>query len=385
MREDSHDSQAWLTALARLPAMGPARLGALLARWSPEEAWAQVLAGTVHRDEHVVRQARSLSFELSKRWQDAATILDVEKLWTAHRSAAITVLWANDSRFPDRLTGDPDPPPVLFCRGALDVLHAPSVAIVGTRRCTHAGRAIARELARALGAAGVCILSGLALGIDAAAHEGALESLRNGGAAPAGVVGTGLDVVYPRRHAELWRVVAEEGLLISEYPLGTPPEPWRFPARNRILAALADVVVVVESHAKGGSLHTVEAALERDRTVMAVPGSVRSPASAGTNELLAIGCPPARDASDVLVALGLDSMTSAVRRPPSPTAQAVPGRSARNQAEAAEVLAALGWEPATLEQLALRLGWAPGPLARALTELKVAGWVVCRGGWWERR
>lgn len=383
MRVVEPGSQPWLAALARLPAMGPARLGALLGRWSPEEAWAQVLAGNVHRDERVVGEARSLSAELSRRWREAAVLLDVETLWAAHRNAGITVLWAHDSRFPRPLTEDPDPPAVLFCRGALATLEAPSVAIVGTRRCTHAGRAIAREFGEALAAAGVCVLSGLALGIDAAAHEGALESHRNGGAAPAGIVGTGLDVVYPRRHAELWEAVADAGLLMSEYPLGTSPEPWRFPARNRILAGLCDVVVVVESHAKGGSLHTVEAALERDRTVMAVPGSVRSPASAGTNELLAIGCPPARDASDVLVALGLDSRTGRARLPPGTPARQTPARPAPSPG--LEVLEALGWEPATLEQLTLRLGVAPGPLARELTELKVAGMVTCRGSWWERR
>jgi DNA processing protein len=179
--------------------------------------------------------------------------------------------------------------------------------------------------------------------------------------------------VYPRRHGELWRSVAGRGLLLSEFPLGTWPERWRFPARNRIIAALADVVVVVESHDRGGSMHTVESALERGRTVMAVPGSVRSPASAGTNALLAAGSPPARDAADVLVALGLEA--------------GVWGRASVTlpEGDAGRVLDAVGWDAATLEQVADRLGAPLGPVAVHLVELERDGWVRQRAGWYERR
>ncbi|MGK2959029.1 MAG: DNA-processing protein DprA [Acidimicrobiales bacterium] len=369
---------AWVVGLSQLPAMGPVRLGALLRRWTPEQAWAQVVGGKVHQDKLVVSNARSLGMELSRRWQRAAALVDVAALWEAHGAAGVKVLRVSDRSFPSELVNDPDPPAVLFFRGNLEALNAPRVAIVGTRRCTHAGRAIAHELAMTLAGAGVCVLSGLALGIDAAAHQGALASLAIGGACPVGVVGTGLDVVYPRRHGELWEAVANSGLLISEYPMGTPPEPWRFPARNRILAAIADVVVVVESHAKGGSLHTVESALERDTTVMAVPGSVRSPASAGTNELLVAGCAPARDANDVLTALGLDAIAVGVRGQ---------GRMPAIKLDATEskILDSFGWEPATLEQLVTRLGQAPGPVSVTLMKLKTAGLVTCRGSWWERR
>ena len=150
--------------------------------------------------------------------------------------------------------------------------------------------------------AGVAVVSGLALGVDGAAQAGALD---RGGAPVIGVVGSGLDVVYPRQHSALWRSIADAGLLVGEAPPGASPERWRFPARNRIIAAIADAVVVIESHARGGSLSTVDAALARDRTILAVPGSIRSPASDGTNDLLAQGAAPARDAGDVLVALGL--------------------------------------------------------------------------------
>ena len=178
----------------------------------------------------------------------------------------------------------------------------PRVAIVGTRRCTRYGFDLARELGADLAAAGVQVVSGLALGIDGAAHRGALDAA--GGAPPIGVVASGLDVVYPRAPPAAVGGGRHRGSLLSECPLGTAPEAWRFPARNRIIAALADAVVVVESAGAGGSMYTVEEALARDRPVLAVPGSVRSAASAGTNRLLAEGAGVARDADDVLAAIG---------------------------------------------------------------------------------
>jgi DNA processing protein len=230
---------------------------------------------------------------------------------------------------------------------------------------------VAAELAAGLAAAGVCVVSGLAAGIDAAAHRGALAA---GAAPPVAVVGTGLDVVYPRRNADLWEAVAGAGAVLSEYPLGTRPERWRFPARNRLVAALADVLVVVESHARGGSMHTVTAALDRDVPVMAVPGPVRAPASAGTNALLVAGAAPARDAGDVLVALGLDS--AAAHRgtePASPPLEAHEGR----------LVAELQQAPATVEQLAERLDRSLAAVAVDLAHLEARGLVAAASGWWE--
>jgi DNA processing protein len=187
------------------------------------------------------------------------------------------------------------------------------------------------------------------------------------------VVGSGVDVVYPPSHRTLWEEVASAGLLLSEAPLGARPEAWRFPVRNRIIAALAEVVVVVESAEKGGSRHTVEAAMARDRPVMAVPGSVRSPVSTYTNGLLADGCHPVRDALDVLVALGLSTapQTPADIRP-------APGT------DEEPVLDALGWEPATFDDLCSRTARSPGLVSVALARLQAGGWVAERAGWWER-
>ena len=309
---------------------------------------------------------------LGAAWRTAAAAADVDGLWRAHLEAGVRVDVLGGDGYPAMVAADHEAPALLFSRGDAGALTAGRrVAIVGTRRCTRYGRDVAWELGRDLAAAGVTVVSGLALGVDGAAHAGALEA---GGGPPVAVVGSGLDVVYPRRHAGLWAAVAEAGLLLSEAPLGARPEPWRFPVRNRVIAAVSEVVVVVESHVTGGSRYTVEAAEARGRTVMAVPGPVRSPASAYTNTLLADGCPPARDAIDVLVALGLstahDPGVVDRRSPPGPVE--------------ARVLEALGWEAASLDDIVARAGLGPGQASLALARLQRDGWVGGAGGWWER-
>lgn len=363
---------AFVVALAGLPGMGPARLAALLGRWEPADAWERVRAGVAHLDTGVARAARRLPPTLVSRWREASARFDVAAHWASYDAAGVAVVSRGDPDYPAVLVDDPEPPPVLFHRGHPEVLEHPRVAVVGTRRCTHSGRSTARRLGHDLAAAGVCVVSGLANGIDAEAHRGALAAAN---APPAAVVGTGLDVVYPRGNGELWDQVGDGGVVLSEYPLGTRPEAWRFPARNRIIAALADVVVVVESHTSGGSLHTVESALERGRPVMAVPGPVRSPASAGTNDLLAAGSGVVRDASDVLVVLGLDAAADRRGRREGGPAAAPPETG---------VLGALGWEPATIEQVAARAGEPLGAVAVELSRLEVGGQVVRDGAWFQR-
>ncbi|MGI8809985.1 MAG: DNA-processing protein DprA [Acidimicrobiales bacterium] len=362
--------EGWAAALAELPGMGPARLRSVLGTWAPEEAWAQVAAGRGCSRPAVALACRPDPAGVAARWRSAAARISVGDAWGAYRRAGVAVSVPGGPGFPAELHLDAEPPAVLFSRGSMAALDGRRVAIVGTRRCTRYGRDVAFELGRDLASNGIVVVSGLALGIDGAAHRGALAA---GGAPPVAVVGSGLDVVYPKAHRALWEEVASGGLLLSEAPLGARPEPWRFPVRNRVIAALAEVVVVVESAEKGGSRHTVEAAMARDRTVMAVPGSVRSPVSSYTNGLLADGCHPVRDALDVLVALGLSTAPVALadlRPEPGP--------------EEAPVLDALGWEPATFDDLCARTGRSPGQVSVALARLQAGGWVAERAGWWER-
>jgi DNA processing protein len=214
--------------------------------------------------------------------------------------------WAicrHDDRYPPGLRDAADAPWALLGRGALALLEAiepqAAVTVVGSRRATSYGREVAREVARELATAGLVVISGLAFGIDACAHRGALDA----GGKTIAVLGCGPDTSYPAAHRGLWRSIAETGVVISELPPGSTPWRWSFPARNRVMAALAGMTVVVEAAARSGSLITADLAAELGRDLGAVPGPVNSPASAGPNELLAGGACVVRDAQDVLDAM----------------------------------------------------------------------------------
>lgn len=411
---DADAVAAAMVALAGLPALGAASL--LRCRRAPGGAPAALAllrrgrSGEIRAFLHPAR----LTDPSVEALVAAARAADGERALRRHRERGIAVLVEGSDTYPERLAADPAPPAVLFARGELAGLDAPTAAIVGTRNATTLGRDLAAELGADLAAAGVAVVSGLARGIDAAAHRGAL-----GVAAPAapviGVVATGLDIAYPRAHAALHREVAERGLLLSEWPLGVPPARWRFPARNRILAGLADVVVVVESRLAGGSMSTVAEALQRGLSVLAVPGHPRAPASAGTNDLLFDGAGVVRSADDVLGALGLDPRAAV----PAPAAVGAPSASVGHGdaetsdedrfedgpvavaerassrrkvdvgepalgADAAAVLAALGWQPASLGELVTRSGCGLERTATALADLEAVGAVQRTAGWFER-
>jgi DNA processing protein len=368
-------AEAFAAALAGLPGMGPARLSAVLRAAPAALAWERIRGGTGWRNAEAVAALGARPDALLARWGRAARGVEPVAVWRAIVDEGVGVAVIGSPAYPPALAADIEPPGVVFHRGSPDVVAGPRVAVVGTRRCSSTGAATAWELGRDLAAAGVSVVSGLAAGIDGAGHRGALVAVRDGApAAPIGVVGSGLDVVYPRGQAELWRAVASHGVLLSEAPLGARPERWRFPARNRIIAALADLVVVVESHRVGGSMHTVDEADRRGIDVMAVPGSVRAPASAGTNGLLAEGRAPVCSADDVLVALG---MRPAGRRSRDETRR-------RPDTGDVPVLDAVGWQPATLDQIGVRTGHDLAVLAPALDRLCESGWVARRGGWYER-
>ncbi len=295
------DEIAARLCLLTMPGMGPARLGWLTADGSSVSALASIKRGQLPTV--TAPTPRGVNAQMVQSWQHHARQTNGQELLDTHRQAGIQILVPGDEAWP--YENDPEPPSLLFTRGRVQLLgHRPMVGIVGTRRCSSVGRRVARQLGSELASAGVAIVSGLALGIDGAAHVGALDSIDRQQAPVVGVVATGLDVVYPKKHGGLWDEIAERGLLISEAPLGTLPQRWRFPARNRLLAGLCDLVVVVESHESGGALSTVEEAVSRSVEVVAVPGSVLSAASAGSNALLFEGCAPVRSAQDVLGWLG---------------------------------------------------------------------------------
>ncbi len=352
-----------VAALADLPQAGSSRLGRLLTDRSAAEAWAVVKEGTVPPDvaPAVVRE----------EWRNASRSVELAEVSARLAATGVIATSWHDAAHPARFTADIDPAPIAFRLGPLPDPSLPHVAIVGTRRASAIGREIARELGEGLSSAGVVVVSGLALGVDGAAHQGALLAAA---APPLAIVGSGLDVVYPGTHRDLWAAVAAAGAVISEAPLGARPDAWRFPARNRLIAALADLVVVVESRAAGGSLLTVEQALRRDVDVMAVPGSVRNGAAIGTNQLLADGCAPVRDVDDVIVALGLRTATNAARRDPS----RVP-RGASLPAEAAAVLDAIDDGPTSVDQLVDRLDLGVGEIYVHLRQLSASGLLAYDG------
>lgn len=364
---------AFAVALASLPGAGPQQLRTLLANCDPSEVWERLRCGASTIAEQFPKAAQ--------RWMAAARSTDPDALWARATADGRRVAVLGGDGYPPALADDHVAPVVLFLHGESAYLEGRArVGVVGTRRCTAAGAETAERLARELAEAGVCVVSGLALGIDGAAHRGALAGLEAPGAAPpVGVVGSGLDVPYPTQHRRLWRDVAERGLLLSEVAPGGRPEAWRFPARNRIIAALSHAVVVVESHASGGAMLTVEQATARGRDVLVVPGAPANPAAAGTNALLIEGAVPVRDAADVLAHLTLGC--------PEQVTAVVPKSSEveHDYGEAEPVLACVDFAPTPTERILDRCRLAPAEVSLALHRLEVAGAVRASGpGWWER-
>lgn len=360
--------EAYAAALAGLDRMTAGRLDILLTSSSPSEA-AAMITGDI-APSGLVEQLFD-THGLLNAWRDSIARRPPADVWDDCARLGIGVLVRRFDGYPVMLLDDPAPAPVLFVRGSLSAVTGRRVAIVGTRNATGSGREIAASLGRDLSSEGVHIVSGLARGIDGCAHRGALSI--DGGAAPVAVVASGLDVIYPREHRQLWDQVAERGALISEAPPGTAPESYRFPLRNRIIAGLSEIVVVVESRESGGSLITVNEAHVRGVSVMAVPGALGNRAARGTNELIRDGCAIVTETADVLVALGLDSRRAGVvAYDPRP-------RPTREDRESL----AMCCEPRTLDQLTLLTGRSLVECAMAMARLEANGWVRQVNGWFE--
>jgi DNA processing protein len=270
------------------------------------------------------------------------------------------VVTLGDALYPAALLETPDPPLLLYyVQGRAELLGATSLAVVGSRNPTPQGIANARSFARHLSQAAMSVVSGLPLGIDGAAHEGALE----GPGSTIAVVGTGLDRVYPRRHLDLAHRIASKGLVVSEYSLGTPPLGSNFPRRNRLIAGLSRGTLVVEAALQSGSLTTARLAAECGRDVFAIPGSIHAPQSRGCHALLKQGAKLVDSAQDILEELRLSAPLPAPLRADAPE-------------RADPLLEALGYDPVTLDTLAERAGVAPAELNARLLELELEGLVA---------
>jgi DNA processing protein len=291
---------------------------------------------------------------------------------------ARTLAWLGDPRhhlltladpaYPKALLTIADPPTVLYAKGRIELLNATAIAIVGSRNATAQGTRDAHAFAQALSAEGLCIVSGMALGIDAAAHHGGLA----GRGSSIAVLGTGIDIVYPSGNGQLAQALADAGCLVSEFALGTPSAAGNFPRRNRLISGLARGVLVVEAGKPSGSLITARFALEQDRDVFAIPGSIHSPLSKGCHDLIKQGAKLVEEASDILAELGLQA-GSVVEAPERKSRRAHP------------VIEAMGHAPASLDQIAQRTGMAVARVAAHLTRLEIEGRIApLPGGFFQR-
>ncbi len=290
---------------------------------------------------------------------------DPQAVYESLSRRGISVLTLGDAGYPERLKEIPDPPPALFADGTLP--ETITVALVGSRKASATGIEAARTLGRALGERGVCVVSGLALGVDAAAHEGALEA----GGPTVGVLGCGIDVVYPRSNRGLFKGVRGNGALVSEYYLGEAPLAWRFPARNRIIAGLCDAVVVIEAPQKSGALITARHALECGRDVWAVPGPLGAPECRGSNRLLADGAGILWDVPE-FVDVYTQGTVGPLAAAGSPDDSLVPAGLPETEAT---VLSGVGFEPTQVDVVAGRIGIEMRQLLSALTLLELKGYV----------
>jgi DNA processing protein len=283
------------------------------------------------------------------------------------------VLALGEPGYPDLLANIPDPPLLLYIKGRVELLASPMLAVVGSRNASAQGKANALAFARSLSGAGLCIVSGLALGIDTAAHEGALE----GPGSTVAVVGTGPDLIYPARNRLLCERIGAEGCIVSEYPVGTPPLPGNFPKRNRIISGLAAGVLVVEAAAQSGSLITARQAAEQGREVFAIPGSIHASLAKGCHMLIREGAKLIDTAADVLEAM---AMSPLARWSPGVLAGAGERTLAGMRVDAAPagseaLLAALGHDAVEPDTLLARLDMHPALLSSQLLALELAGLV----------
>ncbi len=370
---------AWLR-LVTTPGLGRSTARRLLKAFGSAEhvlaAEESVLGGLVGAD--VAQPLKrgdpqdGIRLDATRRWLDASTDL-----------APHDIVVLGEPRYPAMLLATADPPLLLFTRGRVALLNQPGIAIVGSRRATPQGMDNARMFARFMSERKLTVVSGLALGIDGAAHEGGLA----GEGSTLAFVGTGLDRAYPTSHAALTRRVAEQGLVASEYPLGTEPLPHNFPRRNRLIAGITHGTLVVEAALESGSLITARMALECGREVFAIPGSIHSPQSRGCHRLIQEGAKLVETGQDVLDELRIGARDAPGRATLSGAQPSLFATSTIAAGPPEDALrAALGHDPVTFDALAARTGLPPHELAARLLDLELAGAVQrLPGGLLQRR
>lgn len=287
------------------------------------------------------------------------------------------ILTLGDAAYPEALLNISDPPVVLYAKGRLELLSGDSLAVVGSRNGTAQGVSNAERFSESMSRAGWTIVSGLALGIDTAAHEGGLR----GGASTIAVIGTGADIVYPARNHGLAHRIAAEGCIISEYSLGTPANASNFPRRNRIISGLAKGVLVVEAAAHSGSLITARMAGEQGRDVFAIPGSIHSPLSKGCHQLIRQGAKLVESAQDILDELAPATSSS----PGVPTSPAIPACLAGDTATGDAILTTLGFDPVDVDTISMRCNLDAASVSAALLTLELQGLVEMLDGRQYRR
>ncbi len=377
------ETLAWLRLLLT-PGIGRITARKLLAKaGGAEEIWQLPLPAWAECSTQAqIKALAQLPPDWNRHCETLAHWLTTPATGTQH---ALTYL--GHSQYPDSLLQTEDPPLLLFVQGPEALLNsgAPwfpypaTLAMVGSRNPSAQGIINARDMAQALAEQGLCIVSGLARGIDAAAHEGALQSKASKAPSTIAVVGTGLDQVYPRAHTALAQQIALHGLVISEYPLGSEPLPRHFPQRNRIISGLSQGTLVVEAALQSGSLITARLASEQGREVFAIPGSIHAPQAKGCHALLRQGAKLVETAADILDEL------QGINMPVSPTPQAQAAIKTKVSEQEPELLQALGHDPMPLDTLMARTGWDAAHLQAQLMELELDGMVArLPGGLFQR-
>ena len=361
MSETAESLSAWL-ALNRAPYLGSISIQRLLERYpSPIEIFAappaELAACGLNN-----RQLKSLS---APDWAGA----EKDLRWQEQEQAHICVL--SDKNYPALLRQIPDPPPVLYLFGNHEVVNFQQIAIVGSRTPTPMGRETAHEFGAHLAALGLVVTSGLAHGIDAAAHRGAVSV----GGMSIAVTGTGLDRVYPARHRDLAHEIAETGLLISEFPLGSPPRPGNFPRRNRIISGLSRGVLVVEAALQSGSLITARLALEQGREVFAVPGSIHNALAKGCNTLIRQGAKLVETAQDIL-----EEFPDFITELPADSTEEKAVTTFELDGDYCKVLENVGYEPTSVDKVVERSGLTADAVCSMLLVLELQGYVATLSG-----